>query len=80
MTTEQLFSMYDFNAAFSKALAMDIAGDMQKLNDEDFVIAWKKIGNIENKVVGIENSVRIYPFIRDRMGAILSAKVTVDLK
>lgn len=74
MTINEISSMYDFSVTFDKPLAMDLAGDMQKLNDADFVTVWKMIGNIENKTLGIENSLRIHPFIKERMVDILVNK------
>lgn len=71
MTINEISSMYDFSVTFDKPLAMDLAGDMQKLNDADFVTVWKMIGNIQDTNLGIQNSLRIHPFIRERMTEIL---------
>ena len=71
MTINDVSSMYDFSVTFDKALAMDLAGDMHKLNDADFVTVWKMIGNIQDVNLGIQNSLRVHPFIRERMTQIL---------
>lgn len=66
MTINELFSIYDMSVEINNALAMDFAGDMKKLNDEDFVDAWKMVGNNYGTDVGIVNSLLIHRHIQDR--------------
>lgn len=78
MTVDEFFSMYDFSVQLDKAMALDAAGDMNKLNDDDFIRAWKYIGNKYGPDVGILNCLKIHPYIKDRMVDILSHKSNVQ--